>query len=503
MRFRMMRLASAVLAVTLTVSTVQLAQPAAAETPQINAQAAAFLLTQLVDGERIETRFGEMSFPDAGLTADVIFASFQADVAADKTEPALTWLAAQTDAYTGVTSGDTYAGAVAKLLLVGEASGSDTLFGTDTLIGRLLDRHQTSGRFTDASSFGDFSNTITQSLAIIALSRSAPEQLPATAATYLAGQACTDGGFPSAFDTEVCTSNVDATGFAVQALRAAGNTAAVNAAVAWLTQELDAERITNANAAGLAASAFAATGSSDALARTQTIITGLQAGCAANMPGAIRFSATDVGDATRATAQALFGRLGGDLATVTAPTSGVVPVALSCPPRFSDLDYDASVHAANIVALQQADTLAGFGDGTFRPRAAITRGQFASLLVTATGTAEMTETTPFSDLVDDTHAAALGTLYARGVISGFRDGTVRGSAPITRAQAAAIVSRFIASGTAAPAAYSDIADTLFAKAIIDVTERGLFQGINGQFVPDGPLRRDQAASVIVNVVALP
>lgn len=498
----MMRLASAVLATALTFSTLHAAQPAAAQTPQMDTEAAAFLLAQLVDGERVETRFGEMSFPDAGLTADVIFALFQANVAAASTEAALVWLASQADAYTGVASGDTYAGAVAKLLLVADASGRTTLFDADTLVQRLRDRQQPSGRFTDQSSFGDFSNTITQSLAIIALHRAAPAQLTSTATDYLASQACEDGGLPSALESTDCTSNVDATGFAVQAFQATGNTTARDAALAWLTQELDQGRISNANAAGLAASAFAAGGSMDAFARTQTIITGLQAGCVANVPAAIRFSASDAGDRTRATTQALFGRLAGNLATVTAPLSGVVPAELTCPPRFSDLDYDASVHAGNIVALQEAGSLAGFADGTFRPRQAITRGQFASLIVAATGTAVTTAPAPFLDLAGDRHAPALTTLYARGVLTGFADQTVRGSQPITRAQAAAIVSRFIATDQAALTSFSDIADTPLADAIIDVTERGLFQGRDGQFVPQGPLRRDQAASVIVNLVAL-
>lgn len=502
MRFLTTRLASAVLATTLCFSTVQLAQPAAAQTQPVNAEAAAFLLSQLVDGERIESRFGALSFPDAGLTADVILALYQANVASTHTDPALVWLASQGDSYTGMTAGDTYAGAIAKLLLVADASGRDTLFGTTTLINRLAGRQQPSGRFTDQSSFGDFSNTITQSLAIIALHRAAPTQLSPAATEYLVSQACANGGFPSAFDAAVCTPTVDATGFAVQALNAGGNTSALAAAQAWLTQELHASRIIDANAAGLAASAFAATNMADAFTQTQTIITGLQAGCVANVPGAIRFSETDVGDQTRATAQALFGRLGGNLATVSAPANGVVPAGLTCPTRFRDLDYDASVHAANIVALQETGSLNGFADGTFRPRTAITRGQFATLLVTATGTTVTTQPTPLTDLTGDTHAAALATLYARGVISGFADGTVRGSVPITRAQAAAIVSRFIALANVAPAAFNDIAGSPLADAIIDVTERGIFKGSNGQFVPGGSLRRDQASSVIVNVQAL-
>ena len=502
MRFRITRVASAVLALAL-ITTTQTLPAAYAQNGDTNAHAAAFLLSQLVDNERIETTFGEMSFPDAGLTADVLFALYAANVTPQQTQPALAWFASQVDAYTGTASVDTYAGAVAKTLLVSAAADNTTLFDVPALRQRLLDRQQASGRFTDASAFGDFSNTITQSLAVLALIRTADEQLTGEPAAFLAAQACADGGFPSGFDQESCTSNVDATGFAVQALHAAGNATAVQAAVSWLLQELAAGRIVNANAAGLAASSFALTGQTEAFSQTQAIITGLQAGCVANVPQAIRFTDSDAGDRTRATAQALFGRLGGNLLTVSVPTVGVPPVALDCPPRFSDLDYDVSVHAANIVALQQAGSLSGFSDGTFRPRATVTRGQFATLLVTATNTPFDDTGTPFSDLSGDTHARALATLYARDVITGFADGTVRSSTPITRAQAAAIVSRFLASeGTATVAEFTDITDSPLRDAIQDVTERGIFSGRDGRFNPSGPLRRDQAASVITQVVTL-
>lgn len=506
MKFRSIKLASAVLAVTLTVGVSPLTGSAAANTSDADSHAAHFLVSQLVAGERIETTFGDMTFPDAGLTADVLFALYAANVPAAQTDPAVAWFATQVASYTGEASGDTYAGAVAKALIVADASGRTDLFAPNDLTDRLVATAQTSGRFSDISAFGDFSNTITQSLAIIALHRVAPDAVPAKAATYLASQACPDGGFPSSFDADTCTSSVDATGFAIQALHAAGDTARVEAAAAWLAAELDADRIVDANAAGLAATSFALAGRNEAFDRTQTIINGLQDGCAANVPQAIRFTRADAGDRTRATAQALFGRVGGDLRTVTAPATGVAPGALSCPPRFSDLDYDTSAHAANIVAIQQLGALAGFSDGTLRPRQSITRGQFASLLIDATQTAHVDAVTPFTDIAGDTHARALTTLHALGVITGFDDDTVRSGASITRGQAAAFISRFLVAQAASAATttnYTDIAGSPFAAAINDVTARGIFRGTNGQFVPGGPLRRDQAATVINLLVTQP
>jgi hypothetical protein len=122
------------------------------------------------------------------------------------------------------------------------------------------------GRFSDTTQWGDYSNTVTQSLGIIMLAR-AGEAIPAQAVEFLAGQACADGGFQSQFNPTTCKSEPDSTAFALTALAAAagsGSGTAIDAAAVeardWLLDNRRSDGSWNAegavNATGLAASAL-------------------------------------------------------------------------------------------------------------------------------------------------------------------------------------------------------------------------------------------------------
>ena len=115
-------------------------------------------------------------------------------------------------AYTG--GGDAtefYAGSFAKLIVVAAAQGVDpTAFGTGPrkdLVANLraleCGTHTrtdcpagTAGRFSDRSQFGDFSNPITQSLAVIALERATRRGASRNAVSYLLGAAVRERRLP-------------------------------------------------------------------------------------------------------------------------------------------------------------------------------------------------------------------------------------------------------------------------------------------------------------------
>jgi LPXTG-motif cell wall-anchored protein len=339
------RAASAVLAVT---TSLALSAPAALAAPTTTddpvAAAAGWLASQLVEGERVETTFGDDTYPDQGLTADTVFALAGAGVAADAITAATDWLETQLDAYTG-TGEEVYAGATAKLALVAVTTGRPaTSFGGQDLVARLEGRDD-GGRYRDASEWGDFSNTITQSLGVLALHRVDGAAPSDAAVGYLAAQACDDGGFPEALevDAAACTSNVDATGFAVQALLPFASTDpaaadAAGAAVTWLLgQQGDdgsfggPDSPANANSTGLAAAALAAAGEDAAVTAARGFLVGLQEGCGDAEPGSIPFDASDPGDVTRATAQAVLGLVDDGLATVSAAGATADVPVLDCP----------------------------------------------------------------------------------------------------------------------------------------------------------------------------
>ncbi len=140
-----------------------------------------------------------------------------------------------------------YAGPLAKsLLAVVVAGGDPTAFGGHDLVAELQALETTQGRFSDQSAYGDYSNTIGQSLAVIALAR-AGQGLNVGSVEQLLGRQCTDGGFSGSLDkADRCVSDPDATAFAVQALLTAGASTFCNGDLEGL-----ATRAGSAAAAGL------------------------------------------------------------------------------------------------------------------------------------------------------------------------------------------------------------------------------------------------------------
>ncbi|RSN17271.1 peptidase [Streptomyces sp. WAC 05977] len=294
------------------------AAPAAAAATHNKADAAAgWLARQMTDGERFEADFGGQKFPDQGLTIDAIFAFAAAGVSDTNAGKAIAWLAKPeiTTAYVGGGT-EAYAGAHAKLLLAAQVRGKDPAsFGGVDLKAGLLSLLTPSGRFSDRSEYGDYSNALSQSLALLALDRTG--EAPARAVAFLAGSQCPDGGFPLNFGEATCVSDVDATATVVQALRATGDAVNAGEGTSWLVTKqhpnggfgfgTDAP---NANSTGLAAQALAGHRPAAAI-KAREFLRSLQTGCAGAEAdrGAIAYDATGLNPSTapRATAQAILG----------------------------------------------------------------------------------------------------------------------------------------------------------------------------------------------------
>ncbi|MDO5504659.1 MAG: hypothetical protein Q4G67_15975, partial [Actinomycetia bacterium] len=138
-------------------------------------------------------------------------------------EAAAAKIAETIEGYIG-SDGETYAGAVAKSLVLAVALGQDpTDVGGVDLIATLQGLEQTSGetgRFSDVSEYGDYSNTLVQSFAIIGL-EGAGVGASQSAIDHLVSVQCPDGGFALTAGGATCVSDPDATALAVQALLAA------------------------------------------------------------------------------------------------------------------------------------------------------------------------------------------------------------------------------------------------------------------------------------------
>lgn len=330
---------------------------AATSTTDPAAGAAGWLASQLTDGDHFETDFGGTKYPDQGLTIDAVLAFAGAGVAGDSVTKAVDWLSqpAVITGYLGDGTLESSAGGTAKLAYLAVVVGEDpTSFGGVDLLDRLGDLLQPSGQYKDTSQYpNDYSNVIGQSLAILALERT-PGGAPASAVQFLASTQCDHGGFP-VFYGPCEDGDTDGTAYAVQALLAAGETAKAAEGLAWLVTQQDGAtggvsgtgltKGLNANSTGLAAQAFRVSAMDSQADRAVAFLKSLQVGCAgpAEHTGAIALNLLDpavpgsgfqVGNAPRATAQAVLGfagigladlKLGADIAP-DAPT-----LTLSCP----------------------------------------------------------------------------------------------------------------------------------------------------------------------------
>lgn len=289
------------------------AGPAPSSAPTKDQAAAGWLARQMTGRSHFVTVFNGSKFANQGLTIDAIFAFAATHSAGDYAGRAVTWLQKPSvlTGYIGDKKNGLFAGATAKVALAAEVSGiSPTSFGKTNLIARLGSLLTKSGRYSDQSSFGDFSNAFSQSLAILALSRHGGA--PPVAVGFLARSECKNGGFPLNFAQKTCVSDPDATGMDVQALLAAGRTIAAARGLNWLakTQRSDggfassASEAPNANSTGLAGEALAAGHWTRRAALAGKFLLGLQVGCsaAASHRGAIAFDATGFKPSTAVTA---------------------------------------------------------------------------------------------------------------------------------------------------------------------------------------------------------
>jgi len=313
---------------------------AAVSTTDRTDAAGGWLGRQLSSGHVAVGAFG----PDYGLTADIVLALDSAGVGKVAAHKATGALAAHVLDYTGFGNpNEFFSGAFAKLLNVAAAQHADPrAFGRSSrhdLVGllRYLEcgngrrpacAASDGGRFADISAFGDFSNTIGQSLALIGLKRTTKAGPSSRSVAYLRQQQCPSGAFPLDLSTAGCTASVDATAFAVQALLKVGGRKATAAALAgarWLKHHQNANGsftgngVPNSNTTGLAAQALLAAGRDKAAAEAVTFIRSLLVGCGgkADSRGEVRYARHAAGDPVRATAQAVPALAGVGLAQVS------------------------------------------------------------------------------------------------------------------------------------------------------------------------------------------
>ena len=144
--------------------------------------------------------------------------------------------------------------------------------------------------------------------------------------------------------------------------------------------------------------------------------------------------------------------------------------------------------------------LSGYANGTFEPDRNMTRAEVTTMfarLLTEKMTADQTYSNTFSDVAKSHWAANyIGYMQQFGIITGYADGSFRPDASVTRAEFAAIASRFerLTEGTKS---FSDVPSSHWAAKYINfAATRGWVNGYaDGTFRPNNSITRAEVAAV--------
>lgn len=144
--------------------------------------------------------------------------------------------------------------------------------------------------------------------------------------------------------------------------------------------------------------------------------------------------------------------------------------------------------------------LVGYAEGTFGPERNMTRAEVTTMfarLLTEQIEADKTYSSTFNDVAKDCWAANyIGYMQQFGIVTGYEDGSFRPDAPVTRAEFAAIASRF-EKLTQGSASFTDVPDTHWAVRYINfAATRGWVTGYeDGTFKPEHSITRAEVAAV--------
>ncbi|HMM05586.1 MAG TPA: S-layer homology domain-containing protein [Clostridiales bacterium] len=143
--------------------------------------------------------------------------------------------------------------------------------------------------------------------------------------------------------------------------------------------------------------------------------------------------------------------------------------------------------------------LNGYPDGSIRPDNPMTRAEVASIFYRLLKTSGTAQGGSFPDVVDSAwYAQAINYLTSIGVLNGYPDGSFKPNAFITRAEFTAIVSRVSVLDGATVNVFPDVrSDSWAANYINSVYAKGWIKGYpDGTFKPDNDIARAEVVKIV-------
>nr|WP_157276588.1 pectinesterase family protein [Paenibacillus sp. Soil766] len=121
------------------------------------------------------------------------------------------------------------------------------------------------------------------------------------------------------------------------------------------------------------------------------------------------------------------------------PGNSIYTIVQTTPKQFADLKGHWSETDVELLASKLV--VQGVSEAEFAPNSAITRAEFAALLVRGLGLSEV-KTAAYADVnTTDWFAGTVGAAVKAGLVDGFEDGTFRPGSPINREQMALMIAR--------------------------------------------------------------
>lgn len=187
----------------------------------------------------------------------------------------------------------------------------------------------------------------------------------------------------------------------------------------------------------------------------------------------------------------------------TTPSPSPTPTATPSSPSFSDLNGHWA--EALILSLTAKGVISGYPDGSFQPDRPITRAEFSAILCRALNLSPSSNQGNFSDLSSHWAKGYVLALVEMGFIKGYPDGAFAPDAPIKRAEIAAIMSRVKALQpvTGLPT-FSDVNAGYWAFGQIEACAGAkIVSGYpDGSFHPESSATRAEASAVIARGLGL-
>lgn len=204
------------------------------------------------------------------------------------------------------------------------------------------------------------------------------------------------------------------------------------------------------------------------------------------------------------------------LGSITVNNSGVFTVFLDRALIYGEtIKVEAKNEAGDITKIEYKVTknaveevkaiayIKGYPDGTFKPQANVTRAEAAQMFATLlNGGADFgtSSATKFSDASDNWFSKAINYVVAKGLISGYPDGTFKPNESITRAEFAQMISGYVKNEKKVSSDFQDVKDHWAKSAIEKLYGNKNVTGYpDGTFKPNAKITRAEAVTILNSV----